>query len=280
VRRSGQIICKLFGIFCALPRFALLFEFCKRLTVTVMIAVASNPPDSGKSCCRKDTVMLSRIRAIRIALLLAAGCALCGAPLLAATPFAITATNVTMASSGEVTTSSSGDTSIAMGASQFTVTGLQGSGSVTISCQYSGAVTTAKIPQECGITGPGTLPVPTGETTLSGTVYFVPYGQVVPSLAEVGNAPRLFSPLPATGLVLAGALMLGFGLRRRAQRWLAQVVIAVGALTAAVGFSGCSLGQISMTPGTYQYTISATYGADPVTPLEQMASTNITLTIQ
>jgi hypothetical protein len=210
--------------------------------------------------------------------LLTAGCALCGVSALAATPFAITAANLTMPADDPPTTSG-GVTSIQMGSSQFTVTGVV-EGTLTIGCQYSGAVTQARIPQQCGIVGPGQVPVPAGETTLSGTVYFVPYGEgPVPSLGQLRSVPRP-SPLPATALALPGALMLGFGFRRRARRGLLLGLLAAFTLAGAAGMSACGGGNSkTMTPGTYPYTISAGFteaGSNAI----QTATATITLTVQ
>src|ERR1035441_8166797 len=99
--------------------------------------------------------------------LVAVICGLSGARALASTPYAITATNVTMPSSG-------------YGSSQFTVTGIPGAGTVTIGCLYTGPITAAKIPEYCGTVGAPGIPVQAGETTFSGTILFIPYGQMPP----------------------------------------------------------------------------------------------------
>ncbi|HTX75960.1 MAG TPA: hypothetical protein VMD29_07130 [Terracidiphilus sp.] len=211
--------------------------------------------------------------------LLTASCTLCGVSALAATPLAITAANLTMPADDPPTTSD-GVTAIHMGSSQFTVTGV-GEGTVTIGCQYSGAVTQARIPQTCGIAGPGQVPVQAGETTLSGTVYFVPYGEgPLPGLAQLRSVPSPSSRLPATALALAAALMLGFGFRRRARRALLLAALAACTLVGAAGITACSEGNSNtMTPGTYRYTISAGFteaGGNAI----QTATTTITLTVK
>jgi hypothetical protein len=211
-------------------------------------------------------------------LFLIAGCALCGVSALAATPFAITATNVTMPTAGP-TTNSSGDTSIPLGVSQITVTGIPAAGTLTIGCQYSGPATQAKIPKQCGIVGPGQLQVQASETTISGTVYFVPYSQgYVPGLAELPDAPGPSGHLPTSGMALAGGLMLGFGLRRRARRWLAFTVFAVFALAGALGISACG-GSSAMTPEAYPYTISAGF-TETGSGAIQTAATTVLVTVQ
>jgi hypothetical protein len=132
------------------------------------------------------------------------------------------------------TTNSSGDTSIPLGASQFSVTGIPAAGTLTIGCQYSGPATQAQIPKQCGIVSPGQVPVQAGETTVNGTVYFVPYDVgTIPSLAGLQDRPSDPDHLPVTGTALAGLLMIGLGLRRRTRRWLASAALAVFALAGA-----------------------------------------------
>jgi len=198
--------------------------------------------------------------------LLAVVCALSGARALAVTPFAITATDVTMPSSG-------------LGSSEFTVSGIPGAGTVTIGCAYSGPATVAKIPQVCGVVGSPTIPVPPSETTFSGTILFVPFGQTPPpGLGKLHGSPLLSGHLPAACLAMAGALMLGFSFRRRARRWLAMVVFATVALVGLAGINGCVEGNI-MTPGTYQYTISAAWTSSSPAILSLQTTTNINVTV-
>jgi hypothetical protein len=211
--------------------------------------------------------------------LLTASCVLCGVSALAATPFAITAANLNMPADNPPTTSS-GVTAIHLGSSKFTATGV-GKGTLTIGCQYSGPVTQARIPQQCGIVGPGRVQVQAGQTTFSGTVYFVPYGHgPIPSLGRLRSVPSPSSRLPATVLALPGALMLGFGFRRRARRGLSLAVLAVCTLVGAAGITAWGAGNSNtMTPGAYHYTISAEFtetGSNAI----QTAITTITLTVK
>jgi hypothetical protein len=62
----------------------------------------------------------------------------------------------------------------------------------------------------------------------------------------------------APGLALAGALLLGFGFRRRAVRWHTLTMLAVGTLADLAGISACGANNDVVTPGTYAYTITAT----------------------
>jgi hypothetical protein len=198
--------------------------------------------------------------------LLAVSLGLSGAFAQTATPYAITATNVTMPTTG-------------YGNSQYTVSGIPGAGTVTISCAYSGPTTVAKIPQYCGPVGAPGIPVPAGETTFSGDILFVPFGQIPPpGMGKLNGAPLPSSHLPAAGLALSGALMLGFGLRRRARRWLTLVLLAAGTLAGMTGISGC-IANSPMTPGTYQYTITADWTSSSPAILSAQTTTNIEVTV-
>ncbi|MGD0831002.1 MAG: hypothetical protein ABR907_08680 [Terracidiphilus sp.] len=202
---------------------------------------------------------------VLIGLLLCATCGLTGARALASSGPGITATNVTMPSSGN-------------GTSQYTITGIPGNGTVIIGCVFSGTITDAKIPF-CGGGPIDSIAVTAGQT-LTGTITIYPFGAAVP--VGLRKAPRA-KVLPATGLALAGVLMLGFGFRRKFPRWLLTVLLAAGALAGASGISGCggiSKSMTSMTPGTYQYTVDAAY-QDTATPiLSAILETNIEVTVQ
>lgn len=172
--------------------------------------------------------------------------------------FAITATNVTMPSSG-------------VGSSQYTVTAIPDTGTLIVTCQYSGQETQARIPN-CSYGPLVATPVTAGQT-VTGTIYFYPYGVPVP----VGTEQR--GRAPAAGLAVAGVLLLFLGFRSRAWGWLAVMVLAVGGLGAVAGMSGCG-GSASngMTPGTYPYTITAANG-NPLTNVQIGTSTTISVTV-
>jgi hypothetical protein len=190
--------------------------------------------------------------------------------------FAIAATNVTMPSVA-VTTDSNGDTDIHLGVSQFTVTGIPGSGTLTIGCQYSGPVTEANIPRQCGVVGPGQFPVPAGEAALNGVIYFVPDGLITPGLAQLHNVPHPTGHLSAASAALPGALMLGFGWGRRVRRRFALAVLAVGTLVGLTGIGGCGASFI-LTPGNFPYTISAEF-QETGTNVLQSATTSVIVTL-
>jgi hypothetical protein len=71
------------------------------------------------------------------------------------------------------------------------------------------------------------------------------------------SLPRRRGSGLAQGLALAGALLLGFGFRRRAARWLVLIFLAVGTLAGLAGISACGGNNSVVTPGTYTYTITA-----------------------
>jgi hypothetical protein len=206
--------------------------------------------------------MRRRSLAIFTALPLAVLCTLFTTGALASAPIAMTATDVMMPSSGN-------------GTSDYTITGIPGAGTVIIGCLYSGTISTAKIPN-CTYGPIEKIPVTAGQT-LTGTVDFYPFGAVVPM--GLHRAPRRSGGLQMAGLSLAGLLMLGVGFRRRACRWLVLIVLAAGTLVGAGAISGCGGPSNAMTPGTYQYTITASYQdtANPILGAILDATVNVTV---
>ncbi len=167
--------------------------------------------------------------------LLAFRFAVSGSPALAATPsFTIAATNVTMSSSN-----SSG-----VGSSSFTLTSVNGyTGSVLVGCQPPMPPAGVKVPY-CDV------PLPPHTYTLAAN-------QVVTGNLSLFNSPVPVVPAsaqrrgglgPAQGLALAGALLLGFGFRRRRARWLTLTLLAMGALAGLAGISACGGNNNVVTP--------------------------------
>ena len=194
--------------------------------------------------------MQSRRMLVLVGSFLAVSCGFSGVSAEVATPFAITATDVTMPSSGT-------------GISHYTITGIPDAGTVTISCLFTGTPSKANIPNCTYNTSFTSIPV-TASQTLTGTVNFYAFGQ-----------------LPAAGLALVGGLMLGFGFRRKLWRWLAVAVLALGTLAGVSGSNGCGGKDSSMmpTPGTYQYTIYANY-IDSVNPIgSAILQANVNVTV-
>ncbi len=172
------------------------------------------------------------------------------APLFAATPYAITATNVTLTRTGS-------------GTSQFTVTGIPMTGMLEVACQYQGpSSTTVKAPV-CPFAGRVIYSVQAGASQ-SGTIMFVPPTQAVPASA------------PAEGAAL-GVLLLAWGTLQRGRKWLLLAIVCVACL---VPISSCGGSSNGMTPGSYPFTISANNESNPMTPLGQGVTTNITVTVQ
>jgi hypothetical protein len=192
-----------------------------------------------------------------VALLLAL---LGGRALMAAVPYAITATNVTMPNGG------------GMAITHYTVSGIPLDGTLAVNCAYSGPTTTAHLPT-C-VYGPLTAPAPVmvGQT-VTGSINFYPYGSAVPVTAQ-----RTKPVWPAGGILAAG-LLIGFGFRRKMPHWLAAVVLAVAGVAEAAAVTGCAGGGNGMTPGTYAYTLTASNEATPNTPLGVAATTTIHVTI-
>lgn len=177
----------------------------------------------------------------------------------ASNDFEIAATNVTMPANG-------------LGSTKYTVTEIPMTGWLNVSCQYAGPAMEAKVPT-CTY-GPVHSPVPVNAgQTVTGTIYFYPYGVGVPvDLHRSGHTP-------VAGLALAGALMLGFGLRRRTRRWLVLVLLAAGTLAGMTGISACAGGMNPGTPGTYQYTLTAANESGGAAPLGQAVTTTINVTV-
>ncbi len=190
-------------------------------------------------------------------------CGLPAARALSTTSVSITATNVTMPSSGN-------------GVSNYTINGIPASGTVTVGCLYSGAISTARIPS-CTY-GPIVSTAVTAGEIVNGTIQFYPFGAAVP--VGLRKAPRPSGHLPAAGLGLAGILMVGLGARRRKSRWFTLAVFAACALAGLAGISGCGGLSTAMTSGTYQYTITADYQDTGAPILSAIVSTTIEVTVQ
>lgn len=178
-------------------------------------------------------------------------------PAHAATPFAVAAANVTMPSSGN-------------GVTQYTVTGIPLAGNLTIACAYSGPVTDARIPS-CSYGPAELIPVEQGQT-VKGSVYFYPYGSAIPArLPSRRNSP-------AGGLALAAAMLLGLRFRSRSRSLFAATLLALATLVGFASLSACSGGMNGMTPGTYQYTITAG-NTGSVNNLATQTATTISVTV-
>jgi hypothetical protein len=174
----------------------------------------------------------------------------------AATPgFSIAATNVTLTASGT-------------GSTTFTLTSLNGyTGLVAVTCDATNPPVGAKLPY-CG-GGPIVAFTLTADKAVSGSMGF--YTGAVPLAAGLTHGAGY---TPAAGLALAGSLLLGLGFRRRARHWLLLALLAVGTLAGLAGISACGGNANGLTPGTYQYTMTAT---DVNTSAQVTSSFNVTV---
>ena len=176
-----------------------------------------------------------------------------GAQAQAATPsFTITASNTTMPSNG-------------LGSIPFTLTSVNGyAGGVLVDCTPPSPPPGANIPT-CGAPepyGPGNLPLGVTLTAASPAVKQSIYIYALPASISASLNARLNrqGPEGTASWALAGALMLGFELRRRRRRWPADLLLAVVMLIGLAGLVACASPFPSfptLTPGTYTYTVTA-----------------------
>ena len=157
--------------------------------------------------------------------MVAFGSVLDSLPAHAAPPsFTISATNVTLPSSGD-------------GSIPFVLTSVDGYvGTVAVSCPEVNAPEGARVPY-CG-GGPVFAFSLTAEKTVTGNLTLTPYGVPVP--------------------LAAGALLVGLTLRRRKVAWPPLALVLACTLASLGAVAGCGSGTSGMTPGTYAYTITAT----------------------
>ncbi len=157
------------------------------------------------------------------------------------------------------------------GSTQYTVSGIPITGTLSVTCQYSGPATGANLPT-CTY-GPVAAPeqVKAGQT-VTGTVLFYPYGVAIPQSSQRrGHGP-------SAALALAGTILLGLGLRRRSREGLLTMLLALASLSGALGFSACTGPMNAMTPGTYEYTLQAA-NAGTLNNLAAGVSANISVTV-
>ena len=182
-------------------------------------------------------------------------------PLAAAQTMVIAAPPVTTAPSGE-------------GTIQYTVSGIPFNGQLIVGCQYAGQESFQsqfRLPV-CGA-GPVLSMTVTAGQTVTKTISLIPWGSPIPASAH--RAHNSVPPVLVSGFLLAGALLLGFGRRRR--RWPSLPLIAIGALVVASSLSAC--GGSSIPPaGTYPYTLVASLAVTPsVASITTSATVNVTI---
>ena len=169
---------------------------------------------------------------------------------LAATPsFTISAGNVTMSATGSSSVT-------------FTLTSVDGySGTIDVICDPANIPVGRTLPL-CG--QPAVGPADPAAYTLGAN------GTVQGSFPLLATFPPPCSgPCPArfdhprrgfaSGIALAGALLVGFGFgfRRRAARWLVLTLLAFGTVAGMTGISACGSGR-TLTPGVWPYVVQAT----------------------
>jgi hypothetical protein len=166
-----------------------------------------------------------------------------GSPPAPAPSFTISATNITMPLTGG-------------GLIPYSVTSVNGFvGSVSISEDLPSVPAGVLVPVFEG--GPVVPPIVlTANSTVKGSVGI--YAAIF-NVASKRNIPK---PGRAASWAMAGALMLGLGLRRRRGRWsgpgVARLLMVAGVLIGLTSISGCGSKAKTLTPGTYTYTITAT----------------------
>ncbi len=181
----------------------------------------------------------------------------------AAPSFTITATNVTMPN----------NTSSGVGSSSFTLTSVNGfAGTVGINCSAPTPPAGVTVPI-CNLGGPAWQPYTlAANQAVTGTITF--YNSHPPCNPCPVSLPRREGHGPASSLALAGALLLGFGFRRRAARWFTHTLLAVGMFAGLAGISVCGGDKSVVTPGTYVYTITV---ADMTTNVSVTTLVNVTV---
>lgn len=169
----------------------------------------------------------------------------------AATPaFTVSATNVIMPASG-------------MGTSTVTATSENSyAGRLVIACDSANSSMGAHLPLCFGhpVTGLAVAANKSAQLQL----YLVPYGQAPPPVSSRTSGWKGEAPL-----ALAGALLLGFGLRRRARK-LGWFTLAAALFAASAGITACGGGA----HGTFTYNVVAT---DSATSASTTATFTVTL---
>ena len=153
------------------------------------------------------------------------------------------------------------------GSIPFTLTSVNGfSGQIVVGCQPPAVPPNVKIPS-CG-GGPIALYTLTDSQVLNGSLGLNAYGAPVPVGVLAAHNPLL-------AILFVIALLSGLTLRRRSAHLLKLplLLVAFALLSCVVG---CGSNPQGYTPGTYNYTVTASqYGT--VTPLQEGTSAVVTV---
>ena len=167
---------------------------------------------------------------------------------LAATPgFTITAANVTMSATGSNLVT-------------FTLTSVDGySGTIEVICDpnATNAPVGATLPP-CGqpspIADPEVYTLAANGTVQGSFPLITTFPPCSPCPVKLDRPRRGF----ASGLALAGALLIGLGFRRRVARWFVLALLAFGTLAGPAGISACGgTSGGTLTPGVWPYVVQA-----------------------
>ncbi len=156
--------------------------------------------------------------------------------------FTISANNTTMPTTGTATI-------------PFTITSVNGyTGSLTVRCVPPNPPSGVREPQ-CG-GGPPSSIVLSANTSQTSNFTLYPYIYVGATLTGTLKHLETFEGVT---LAFAGLLGLGLPLRRgkSIQRTSGRLLVAIGILAGLSGLNACG-GVLTLTPGTYTYTLSAT----------------------
>ncbi len=174
--------------------------------------------------------------------------------------FTISASNVTMPSSGTVPI-------------PFTLTSVNGfAGMVSVTCAAPTEPMGVNAPY-CEQGGPVLAYTLAADGTATGSISIV---AIEPNPVPLATRSSLARRHEGVSWALAGFLVMGIGLRRKRARQFTRIALAVGmmAALAGIGLCGCG-GPPTLTPGAYVFTFNATSVSTPTI----MASATSTVTV-